>query len=197
MLTRLLVCVGWAVAGVAAQTPATSTPPAKASEVVDLPKEVVKMLNKRYPGWRLSALDGACQSQGGASPSLVAADLNGDNIKDYVLQLQATAPGVALVAILPTLDDYRIMPIATDVGGNAPRILSIVTGGTKYISPLTGIEEYFTQDTIVAATCTGERTAYVWVGASFTTMKMKNTGTTGATGATGARNALTRAHGHQ
>jgi hypothetical protein len=173
MLTRLIVCVGWAMASVAAQTPTTSTPPAKPAEVVDLPKDVVKMLNKRYPGWHLSALDGACQAANGASPSLVAADLNGDEIKDYVVQVQATAPGVALVAVLPTLDDYRLIPIATDVGGNAPRILSIVPGGTKYTSPLTGIDEYFTQDTLVAATCAGERTAYVWSGFGFTTLKMK------------------------
>jgi hypothetical protein len=161
-----LLMGGWLAAGVAAQSPAPAAAPATIS------KSLAKRLARQFPGWQLAALESSCQAQAGNSPSLVSGDFNSDTLPDLAVQIQATAPGVALVVAFTGLDDARIVQIDTRAGAAAPRILSVARKGSKFTSAA-GADDYFPHATLVAMTCAGDRTAYLWNGATFTAVPLK------------------------
>ena len=161
-----LLMGGCLVANAGAQSPAPAAPP------VTISKALAKRLGRQFPGWQLAALESSCQAQAGDSPSLVSGDFNSDTLPDFAVQLQATAPGVAIAVAFTGLDDARVVQLDTGAGAAAPRILSIARRGTKFTSAA-GVDDYFPHATLIATTCAGERTAYSWNGSTFTAIPLK------------------------
>jgi hypothetical protein len=133
----------------------------------ELPPLVQRLLDAKYKGWKLATVTpSGCPDRMGASPALISADFNSDGFPDWALQIKTTG-GVKLIAVMGYLQDFRIYELESSTDPEASRFLTIGHRGTKFTNPQTSLEDYFTNETIVTASCGRDRVAYLWVGFSF------------------------------
>ena len=149
-------------------SPGGGVPIQKTTAPPELPTLVHRLLDRQYKGWQLATVApaGGCADRMGDSPALVSADFNSDGFPDWAMEIK-TAAGVKVIAVMGFLQDYRIFELESSADATASRFLTLGHRGTKFTNPQTSLEDYFTNETIMTASCGSDRVAYLWVGFNF------------------------------
>jgi hypothetical protein len=158
----------------ARQTPAPAAGQTTASPPPAPPKVLTKLLDKKYPHWQLAPFapgsDGCTAKT--ASPSIVNLDVNNDGFGDWAMQIQSDA-NVKLVVAVGWLQDFHLYEIDSTPGSNATRALSMVHRGSSFMNPTNLVQDFYSNDSIVATPCGGAPTVYRWNGDGFTPLVLK------------------------
>ena len=137
---------------------------------VMLSKSAKKALDAQFKCWELAPVDpqaAACRRDGGGSPAVVQADFNSDGQQDAALAVKV-GDDVRLVVILSRLEDSILVNVDSVGRGTAGASLGIEKRGTKFKNQTSGLEDYFSADTLAVYRCGQPKTAYFWAGSGFT-----------------------------
>lgn len=159
------------------QTPAAQagqTPPALAAAPAP-PKVLAKLLEKRYPHWQVAPFAGGsdgCAAAKIPSPSVVNLDVNNDGFGDWAMQIQEGG-NVKFIVAVGWLQEFHVYEIDTTPGSSAARALSMVHRGTAFLNPATQLQDFYSNDSVMATPCSGPPTVYRWNGDGFTPLVLK------------------------
>lgn len=139
-----------------------------------LPLRVRRMLDSSHPGWRFATLAGppAGDLPPGERPSWIAADLDGDRRRDYVVQLVARGGNDSLQSVIAFLrrgDEYRqvvidsfpsfggtyLMPVPA--GGRVPDLDTDLQGDTARTLEHDGVTLVFAEKAATTCVYSGAR----------------------------------------
>ena len=161
----------------ARQTPAApaAQPAPAATAPLAPPKQLAKVLEKQYGHWQIAPVGGGsdgCGAATAASPSVVNLDVNNDGFGDWAMQIQAGA-NVKFIIAIGWLQDFHVYEIDSAPGSTATRVLSMVHRGTSFTNPVTQLQDFYSNDSVLATPCSGAPTVYRWNGDGFTPIVLK------------------------
>lgn len=174
---------GVTAAAQASQTPAAPPQTTAAPAAPAPPKVLGRLLDKRYPHWQVApfaAGSDGCAAAKTPSPSVVNLDVNNDGFGDWALQIQEGA-NVKFVIAVGWLQEFHLYEIDTAPGSSATRALSMVHRGSQFMNPTTGLQDFYSNDSVLATPCTGAPTVYRWNGDGFTPLVLKASGSSAPT----------------
>jgi hypothetical protein len=157
--------------------PAAQTAPAAAAPLAP-PKQLAKLLEKQYGHWQVAPISGGSDGCAAAaktpSPSVVNLDVNDDGFGDWAMEIQAGA-NVKFVIAVGWLQDFHLYEIDSAAGSTATRALTMVHRGTSFTNPVTQLQDFYSNDSVLATPCTGAPTVYRWNGNGFTAVVLTAT----------------------
>jgi hypothetical protein len=135
-----------------------------------LPDEARESLKKKWPEWAPAAVATAidtCRPGGKPAAALVTADFDSDGHADFAAAIQTKA-GVRLVVLTwrPWGFDLYDVDSLGDHGLDASVL--VAAPGLKFVNPRSGLDDYFSGDTLMTRSCGSGATAYIWTGVGFT-----------------------------
>jgi hypothetical protein len=148
-----------AVAAAAASVDAISV--RASSQSPQLPDAVTQTLDASHPGWTLVAVDPASAERcggglrDGMTPSLIWADFNGDNVRDYAAVLD-TGGTRSVVLILSRGTTYTSVVLPSRGG-----LLSVMRRGSRYFDHGRDRSGVARLDTVVVVQCENSAIAYL------------------------------------
>jgi hypothetical protein len=133
---------------------------------LELSDDAEDALTETFPDWRPASIDAAAACvENGPGVARVDADFDGDGTPDMAV-LVATGEGVRLVVLLARQDRVALHDVDQVGTTAATGSLTVAPRGSVFVSPLTGITDYYSNATVTVVSC-GTTTAFTWAGLGF------------------------------
>jgi hypothetical protein len=167
-----VVVLAWLLAaGLGALAAAPAQQPAAPGMAMELPGDARDALKDAVPDWRLASIDAAAACvEDGPGLSRVDADFDGDGTPDIAVLVTASG-STRLVVLLARHDRFEAYDVDQVGTVAATGSLFVAPRGAPFVSPLTGLTDYYSNATVTVVSC-ASTTAYTWAGLGFRTVTM-------------------------